>query len=420
MPGRAAIQLDGVSKCYRVYHQRHQTLKEAVLKLGRGRWEELWALRNVTLEIPLGQTVGVIGENGSGKSTLLKLLAGILQPDEGRVAVEGRISSLLELGTSFQMEYTGRANIFLYGTMLGLRRKEILQRYDDILAFSELGEAIDNPVKSYSTGMYMRLAFAIAVQVNPDVLLVDEVLAVGDEAFQRKCFARMEQFRGGDRTIFLVSHDLDAVRRFCDRVLWIDRGRLAADGEAPSVVERYLDTTSQRIASGDFGLARPVVHEVAGIGQVTGKVQVAAVGVLDRSGAERNLFREGEPITITVTCRSHISTEDAAMSVSIYRSDGLHCVEFSTADDGLVWELSPGVVVASVQIPAFPFTDGTYEVSVGVFDSVTKTTHDFQHRRNRFRVQGAGSATGLARVEHDWQLERRRAGTARENPAIGA
>src|SRR5437660_2445556 len=195
--------------------------------------------------------------------------------------------------------------------MLGLRRKEILQRYDDILAFSELGEAIDNPVKNYSSGMYMRLAFAIAVQVDPDVLLVDEVLAVGDEAFQRKCYARMAEFRQGRRTVVLVSHDLDAIRRFCDRALWLDHGRLAADGDPRTVTDQYLRTASRRIAERASTPAGPPLHGLPGIGPLSGQVRLGPVRLLDEEGNERNLFREGDEVTVEVDYQATISSRTA-------------------------------------------------------------------------------------------------------------
>jgi ABC-type polysaccharide/polyol phosphate transport system ATPase subunit len=400
-----AVRLQGVSKRFRLYHQRHQTLKEVLLKLGRGRWEDLWALRDISVDIPRGQTVGIIGENGSGKSTLLKLLAGILHSDSGSVRVDGRVSALLELGASFQMEYTGRENVFLYGTMLGLRRLEVEQRFGDILRFAELEAFIDNPVKTYSSGMYMRLAFAIAVQVDPDILVVDEVLAVGDEAFQRKCFDRMAEFRGGDRTVILVSHDLDAVRRFCDRVLWIDRGRLAADADPVSATRQYLDETSRRIAAGDFGRLQGQRVEVTGIGQVTGEIQIGSVRILDGQGAERNLFKSDEPLVIEVSFRSHIATANAALTIGVFRSDGLHCTEFSSGSDGVDWKVVPGTGTVSVELPRLPFHGGTYEISVGIADRLTNTVHDYRHRQNRFQVDIATAEAWLVTVPHHWQLE---------------
>ena len=242
----AAISFQRVSKRFRIYHQRHENLKEAVLRRRRGVYEEFYALRDVSFAVEPGSTVGIIGSNGSGKSTALKLVARILHPNGGEVSVDGRVSALLELGTGFHPDYTGRENIFLNGALLGLRRELIRRRLDDIVAFSGMERFIDNPVKTYSSGMYMRLGFAIAVNVDPDVLLVDEVLAVGDADFAQKCYERINRFRTEGKTILLVSHDLAAVRRFCDRTLWIDRGTICADGNANEVTARYLADVEDR------------------------------------------------------------------------------------------------------------------------------------------------------------------------------
>jgi len=413
------ISVQQVSKRYRIYHQRHQTLKELLLKFGRGRWEDLWALRDLSLEIPRGQTVGVIGENGSGKSTLLKLLASILHPDTGSLYVEGRVSSILELGTSFQMEYSGQENIYLYGTMLGLRKREVDERYEDIVRFSELQEFIDNPVKNYSSGMYMRLAFSVAVQVDPDVLLVDEVLAVGDEAFQRKCFARMSEFRGANRTILLVSHDLDAVRRFCDRVIWIDRGRLAGDGDPEDITTRYLETASERIAAGSFAHTGDQYAAPAGA-ELTGDIRIGEVRLLDRAGKARNLFRQGEPITIEARLKSGIRSGTTGFAISVHRRDGLHCAELATRDDGLEYRVAPGDGAVLAEIPSFPFGQGEYEISIRVYDTITERSYDFRQRQPRFQVQGAGPEAGLVQLHHQWRADGALRQNLTENPAVGS
>ncbi len=198
---------------------------------------EFWALRNVSFEIPKGITLGIIGSNGSGKSTLLKLIAGIHRPTSGGVATNGRISALIELGAGFHPEFTGRENIFINGIILGLTRKQIQQKLEDIIQFSELEDFIDSPVKTYSSGMYMRLAFAIAVAVDPEILLIDEILAVGDASFQKKCQNRINTFKADGKTIVIVTHDLSALERYCDRVLWLDHGKLQAYGDVQSVMQ---------------------------------------------------------------------------------------------------------------------------------------------------------------------------------------
>ncbi len=235
------IRFENVSKRFRLYHQRHYSLKENVLTLFRdhGRWEEFWALKAIDLEVPAGQMLGIIGENGSGKSTCLKLLARILAPDTGTVTVRGSVSALIELGAGFQPDFTGRENVYLNGSILGFTKREIDERFDDIVRFAELERFIDTPVKTYSSGMYMRLGFAIATHVDPDVLLIDEILAVGDEPFQEKCLDRIRRFREAGKTIVFVSHALGAVEALCDRVILLSKGRLVADGPPRETIETY-------------------------------------------------------------------------------------------------------------------------------------------------------------------------------------
>jgi lipopolysaccharide transport system ATP-binding protein len=240
----SAIIAQGMSKRFRLYRRRHQSIKEILVRRSLGDWEDLWAVRDLTFDLPRGQFLGVIGHNGSGKSTLLKLLSQILTPDEGRLEITGRVSSLLELGAGFQPEYTGRENVYLYGSLLGLRRRNIVRAYESILEFSELEHFIDYPVKNYSSGMYTRLGFSVAVHLDPDVLLIDEVLAVGDASFQQKCFEHLNRLRARGCTIILVSHDLHAVGKFCERAIWLDHGRLMADGDPARTIQAYLDATT--------------------------------------------------------------------------------------------------------------------------------------------------------------------------------
>src|SRR5438034_1862303 len=250
-----AIELDNVSKVYRRYSGRQfATLKSALLQLSLLRdlqpSETFPALTGVSFSVPKGSTYGVIGRNGSGKSTALKIVAGITKPSAGTVRVTGRVSALIELGAGFHPEISGRENVFINGIMLGLTRREIQQRFDEIVEFAELKEFIDAPVKTYSSGMYMRLGFAVAIHVNPDVLLVDEVLAVGDEGFTHKCLDKFAEFRRSGKTILLVTHSLNLVERFCDEALWLDSGRAQARGDPKRVVGAYLtavEKTEERL-----------------------------------------------------------------------------------------------------------------------------------------------------------------------------
>ena len=235
-----AIEVDDVSKCFRLELNRPTSLKEAILRLGKRDVKHLWALRNVSLTIGRGSFLGLVGHNGSGKSTLLRLMAGIHRPTSGRITARGRLSALLELGSGFHPELTGRENVYLNGAMLGLARRQMAEAMDSIIEFSGVGDQIDAPVKIYSSGMYVRLGFSVAVNVDPEILLVDEVIAVGDEEFQRRCLRHMESLRAGGTTIVLVSHDAALVRRLCDDVCWLDGGQLLAAGDPDEVLDAYL------------------------------------------------------------------------------------------------------------------------------------------------------------------------------------
>lgn len=244
----AAVSFKGVSKRFTLHHERPRTLQELAIGLlggDRGRTEELWALKDVDFEVEEGESLGIVGPNGAGKSTILKLVAGIMRPTLGGIVVRGKVSPLLELGAGFHPDLTGRENIYLNAALLGVRQRETKARFQQIVEFSELERFIDVPLKHYSSGMYMRLGFAVAVNVDPAILLIDEVLAVGDEAFQRKCLARIEEFQKEGRTIIFVSHAVSTVAEMCHRALWLDQGRIRAIGSADRVVEKYLESVKE-------------------------------------------------------------------------------------------------------------------------------------------------------------------------------
>lgn len=240
-----AISIKNVTKSFKIFTERSATLKDRIVNRRKNNFQQFFALENVSLEIEQGQTVGFMGRNGSGKSTLLKLLTGILYPDAGEIDVKGKVSSLLELGAGFHPDFTGRENIFMNAAILGLTKKEIKAKLDEIISFSELKEYIDNPVRNYSSGMYMRLAFSVAIMVEPDVLLIDEVLAVGDASFQQKCMDQLLRMKSKGTTIVFVSHDLGAMEKLCDRVVWINKGIVMSDGKPKKVIDQYLAYLSE-------------------------------------------------------------------------------------------------------------------------------------------------------------------------------
>lgn len=234
------IEVIDVSKKFKLYHDKATTLKERLLFLRSKKADVFWALQDINIKIGQGQTVGLIGENGSGKSTLLKLMTKIIYPTTGEIRTHGRVSSLLELGAGFHPDFTGRENIYINASIFGLSKKEITNRLDSIIAFSELEEFIDSPIRTYSSGMYMRLAFSVAVHVEPKILLIDEILAVGDVNFQKKCFDKIREFKKKGVTIVIVSHDLKSIEDICDKVIWLDHGKMVTYGECHTVVEQYL------------------------------------------------------------------------------------------------------------------------------------------------------------------------------------
>ncbi|PRR70672.1 ABC transporter ATP-binding protein [Neomoorella humiferrea] len=237
-----AIEVKDVWKKFRLYHDKAYSLKERVLFWGRNKAEDFWALKGINLSVAKGSTVGLIGRNGSGKSTLLKIISRILYPTRGGVKVNGRVSTLLELGAGFHPDFTGRENIFLNASILGLSRKEVKERLNDIISFAELGDFIDNPVRNYSSGMYMRLGFAVAVHVDPEILLIDEVLAVGDLAFQEKCLARIKELQKKGTTIIFVTHSPQQVEELCDLAVWLDKGEIKMQGPAREVIVAYEES----------------------------------------------------------------------------------------------------------------------------------------------------------------------------------
>src|SRR5580700_7952822 len=259
-----AVDIQHVSKRFRLYHQKYTSLKERVIHAGRSPYTDLWALRDIDFQVNEGDTVGILGRNGSGKSTLLKCVCGVLQPTEGRIEVRGKLAGLLELGAGFQPDLTGRQNIYLNGSLLGLSKSAIDKVFDEVVAFAELEQFIDNQVKFYSSGMYVRLGFAVAVNVDPDILVIDEVLAVGDERFQRKCMERIKQFQREGRTILFVSHSPDQVRSICDRAVVLSDGEmigLGLPGEAVRIFREVLLEAEDVLA---LSAKRPAIVEATG------------------------------------------------------------------------------------------------------------------------------------------------------------
>lgn len=432
-----AIEASGVTKVYRRFSNRRQfaTLKSALLKgtLLRDLHpdETFAAVRNVSFAVPQGSTYGIIGRNGSGKSTMLKLVAGITKPTEGSVRVEGRISALIELGAGFHPEISGRENVFINGIMLGLSKREITKRFDEIVEFAEVKDFIDAPVKTYSSGMYMRLGFAVAINVDPDVLLIDEVLAVGDEAFTHKCLDKFAEFRRRGKTILLVTHSLNLVEKFCDDVLWLDSGRIRGEGDPRRVVSAYITdvakTEEKNLAALDARARERVDHaaptsagaasEAAGdaieppANMFTAsegrwgsrEVEIVDVRILGEDGAAKQVCQSGEAVSIQMTVRAHKKVEDVVFGVGVFNADGVCCYGTNTDIEELEIAEFSGEQTVTFRIKSLDMVEGTYKIDVAAH-RVDGYPYDYHRLLYSFRVKSHTKDVGIYRPPHTWEF----------------
>ena len=377
----AAVVVDDVSKQFRMYKERNQSLKASLMRGRRAKYEEFWALKNVSLEIPEGSTYGLIGENGSGKSTLLKCLARILVPDSGGVRVNGSIAALLELGSGFHPELTGRENVYLNGSILGLGKKEIDRKFDGIVDFAGIEQFIDQPVKNYSSGMYVRLGFSVAINVDPEILLVDEVLAVGDLAFQAKCMEKFAEFREAGKTVVIVSHAMGTMRTMCDQVAWLEHGVLVRSGTAETLVDDYIDESHVERAEAHHDTERePGRHG-------SGEAKVERVEILDGAGRPTTSVRTGDAATIRVHYRVVGTLERPVFGLALENLDGVYVWAFHTRDAGLDIASISGLGYIDCTIGRLPLQPGTLDVVASVVDWTTQHVYDLRRHCMRFDVE---------------------------------
>jgi ABC-2 type transport system ATP-binding protein len=376
-----AVVVDHVSKRFRLYHERNQSLKGAFMRGRRANFTELMALDDVSFEVPKGMTYGIIGENGSGKSTMLKCLARILTPDVGTVTTVGKISALLELGAGFHPELTGRDNVYLNGSILGLSKKEIDRRFDGIVdfAFGDTGQEdrIDTPVKDYSSGMYVKLGFSVAINVDPDLLLVDEVLTVGDEQFQRKCAQKFLDLKDSGKTVIIVSHSLGMVRDLCEEVALLDHGKLIATGSPENVIDTYLGGVEKNVrGDGEHGMR---------FGE--GGAEITRVEILDGNGVESDRLATGHPVTF----RMHWRTDDRVISKPVFRFEfhalnGTVISAVNTRYHDRIPDTIEGEGILDFHVPRLPLVPGAYDLSATIFDYDMLHPFDVRHRFLRFHV----------------------------------
>jgi ABC-type polysaccharide/polyol phosphate transport system ATPase subunit len=414
-----AIRIDGVSKLYRrtAAGFRMRTLKSALmarsLTEGLGTEATISALEDVSFTVGQGEAFGVIGSNGSGKSTLLKILSGILQPTAGERIIDGRVAALIELGAGFHPEISGRENIFINGAILGMSRTEIADRYDDIVEFSGLADFIEEPVKNYSSGMYVRLGFAVAIHTDPDILLVDEVLAVGDEAFAHKCLRRIEEMLAAGRTVLMVSHSLSLIEGLCDRVLWLEAGRTRMVGEPRRVVDAYRQSVAEdegraHLEAKDEREAEEAEEQAEPDGSSPERwgsraAEIHKVRLLDSEGAERYHFHSGETVIFEINAEAASPLDDFVFGVAVATPRGMECWGTNTDLAGYTPATFTGSTTVRLICPQLRLAAGEYLVDVAVH-ARDGAPYDYHRRHLSFSVTSDTESAGVYLPENRWEF----------------
>jgi ABC-type polysaccharide/polyol phosphate transport system ATPase subunit len=389
------IRIDEVSRRFRVYPKETRTLKELIVSRGRGRGEDVWALSGVSVHAEAGEAIGLIGRNGSGKTTLLKLIAGIIKPTQGRVEVGGRVASLLELGAGFHPEFTGRENVFLNGALLGLSRAQIRERLDEIADFAGIGHYIDLPVRTYSAGMYMRLGFAVAAHVDAHVLLLDEIFAVGDEEFQRKCFGRISQFKQRGGTIVFVSHDASAVERLCERAVLLSSGTVEFEGPTHEAILRYRSHLARE---------RDPAERSAGLTEWgSGDARIAEATLHGADGDARMQFVAGEKLVIRVRVVAERPIAPPVLSFELREWGGALIAGSSHDTAALGWD--GGEHVFRFDVDELPVADGRFKLRFGLTSADGAHLYHWLDDALRLYVIPQERTGGLVRLEGRWSKE---------------
>jgi lipopolysaccharide transport system ATP-binding protein len=400
------IRLENVSVEYRVPQERIGTFKEYIIRLleGRVRHRNFNALKSVNIIVNRGEVFGLIGPNGAGKSTLLKLVARVLRPTHGRVLVMGHVAPLLEVGAGFHPELTGRENIFLNGAMLGFSREEMQEKFPRIVEFSELGDFIDAPLRTYSSGMSARLGFAVATDTQPDILIVDEILSVGDEAFQHKSFERIQAIKAKGATILLVSHAMSTIETMCQRAAWLHHGQIVALGTAKEVVDRYLGRVYDEETIHLIEETHRGYHPPAG----NNFIEISQVKILNSQNTEEHIFYTGEAMKVQIEYITHQAVDSLEVGLAIHRQDGVHITGPNTSFDGLNIKVEPGPGGIIYSIPYIPLLDGLYNITVALVNRDGNFILDYQDRFYSFRIDNRGHDVqeryGLMTLSGEWHL----------------
>jgi ABC-2 type transport system ATP-binding protein len=391
----SAVSVENVWKYFRLYHEKNQYLKSTLLRGRRARYDEFWALKGVDFEIPFGSTFGIIGSNGSGKSTLLKCLAGILSPDKGSVSCNGRMAALLELGAGFHPDLSGRENIYLNGAILGMTRSEIDRKLEEIIDFSGLEKFVDTPVKNYSSGMVVRLGFAVATNVDPEILIIDEVLAVGDESFQHRCHEKIESFRQEGRTIILVSHGLMQVAQLCSTVAWLEKGVIQEIGPSYEVIGKY---------AGQSHDAAPKVEGEIGERWGSHEAEITRAEFVNADGVPVHVLKTGEPISLQIDYTAHMPIKEPVFGIRITHLHGTNVWGSNTKRMGFQPTTLNNSGTITLNIPELPILAGTYDLTIALTDQHETYEYDHWERRVRFDVVQYNSFDeGLIQIEANWQ-----------------
>lgn len=432
------VKVRNVSKKFRVYHEKNLNLKYAVLNFLSGKkssyYDEFWALKNINLEIRKGETIGIIGENGSGKSTLLKLMAKILYPDEGDIFTQGKFASLIEIGAGFHAELSGKENIYINGSILGFTKREVDANLEKIIDFSGLHKFIDNPIKTYSSGMYVRLGFSIAIHVNPDILLVDEILAVGDEKFQKKCLQKINGFKKQGKTIVIVSHDLQTIEKICDRVCLLDDGLLVSKGNPVDVISEYHKILYTKEEKGLRAEQMEAVQEEAKPKEEPSprqealpqeetpaqeeapppptnrwgskEAEIAKIEFLDAQNNNTDIFKTGESMKVRIHYTAHQKIEKPVFGIAFYREEGIHITGPNTKTSNYAIDSIEGEGVIEYIIHSIPFLPATYFFTASIYDFPCLHAYDHWERCFKFNVIESDKIKeryGVVHIPSEWR-----------------